>query len=176
MTWLSLLVLICMQKIRRSSLYQLFSHLFFRPLAAKRWSRTQGPVTTPPPLQYWFVCSVLAPPHPHHHILLLPSLPPFFSPSHCTSVLKCLPALCNTDKPTAYWWGESGLWAEKPARKTRTPLLHCWWEDSAAGRWTRALHPPQTFKYFHIIKVFLSRIDFLPWKKKEERTKFGKMK
>ena len=35
-------------------------------------------------------------------LLLLPLLPPSYSPSQCECVLKCLPALCNIERPTAY--------------------------------------------------------------------------
>lgn len=46
-----------------------------------------------------------------------PPLPPSYSPSQCERVLKCLPALCNTDTGPQHTDEESGLWADRPGRK-----------------------------------------------------------
>lgn len=53
-----------------------------------------------------------------------PLLPLSYSPSQCECVLKCLPALCNVERPTAYRW--RGVWAlgRQTWERPRT-TLHC---------------------------------------------------
>lgn len=101
-----------------------------------RCSRTGAPV---PPTR----CSIdlfvqCVPPPP-------PPPPPSFSPSQCECVLKCLPALCNTERPTAYWW--RGVWADRPERKqalrcTAIGAQHC-------QHMKLRINPKQTFGCSH---------------------------
>lgn len=75
-------------------------------------------------LQYWFVCSVLAPPPspppPFPHFL-----PPILPLSVRVSSSASLPTLCNIERPTAYWW--RGVWAlgRQTWEKTRAEQ-HSW--------------------------------------------------
>lgn len=80
---------------------------FPRPLAERGGcSRRRAPATSPPPAAVLICLFSACPPPPllllFLRLLLLPLLPPSYSPSQCECVLKCLPALCNIERPTAY--------------------------------------------------------------------------
>ncbi len=94
--------------------------LHFQRRLAERGCRGRRAPAPPPPLPAVLIClfSVCPP----LLLLVLPSLPPSYSPSQCECVLKCLPALCNIEGSQHTDEGESGLWADRPGRKQG---LHC---------------------------------------------------